>query len=405
MKQKRAYSGNCQTTRFRLVRLLVCLATASVLAACAGHVPPDSQIRAEVDAVASPEIVVLVDTEDAASNLQQKARRRGYDLVSRHRLSALDTQMLTFRPPSGVTGPRAIAELESIEPRATAGVNHRYTLQGDPDSVERSRPITPAPKEYADELINWPSKGCRAPVRIGVMDAFHPERLPSSDAQFLRHNFAPSLPQGSVATHGEAILNLLNDEKRLSDLQLALANVIDRDGGASVDAMVIAFNWLVELDTEIISISLAGPYNKILDRAVRRVIAAGTQIVSAVGNDGPAASPRFPAALPGVIAVTAVDRDGNVYENAVRGGHVDIAAPGVDVAVRKSDGSWRYVSGTSIATPFVAAALAAKMAAREDGTEARQVLSQLKDAAADLGPVGHDHVYGYGLLKVDHRCE
>jgi len=68
--------------------------------------------------------------------------------------------------------------------------------------------------------------------------------------------------------------------------------------------------------------------------------------VAAVGNSGANSAPQFPAALPSVIAATAVDADGQVYDKAVHGAHVDVSAPGVDVWLAEQN---RYLTGTSVA--------------------------------------------------------
>src|SRR5690554_7060803 len=58
-------------------------------------------------------------------------------------------------------------------------------------------------------------------------------------------------------------------------------------------------------------------------------------LVASAGNDGKAAFPRYPAAYPEVIAVTAVDQDLNVYDRAAQGAHIELAAPGVNILIAK----------------------------------------------------------------------
>jgi hypothetical protein len=81
----------------------------------------------------------------------------------------------------------------------------------------------------------------------------------------------------------------------------------------------------------VINMSLAGPRNAILDRLIRDAVASGRTIVAAAGNGGPTAPPAYPAAVPGVIAVTAVDKNRQVYRLAQRGRHIAVSAYGVDV--------------------------------------------------------------------------
>src|SRR6185503_9291329 len=97
--------------------------------------------------------------------------------------------------------------------------------------------------------------------------------------------------------------------------------------GAAVDAVADAFSWLVGERVPVINVSLVGPPNALLEAVVLRVIARGYLIVAAVGNDGPAAPPLYPAAYRDVIGVTAVDAHRLVLVEAGRGSLVNFAAP------------------------------------------------------------------------------
>jgi minor extracellular protease Epr len=121
-------------------------------------------------------------------------------------------------------------------------------------------------------------------------------------------------------------------------------------------------------------------------------------LVAAAGNGGPAAAPAYPAAYPGVIAVTAVDEQGRVYRRANRGGYIAFAAGGVHVENRYSKASSATVSGTSFAAPRVAAEIASRLAA-QPRPEVQQVLDRLHSEAVDLGEAGRDPVYGWGWLR------
>ena len=86
----------------------------------------------------------------------------------------------------------------------------------------------------------------------------------------------------------------------------------------------------------VINLSLAGPDNPILERAISDASTAGIPLVAAVGNAGPRSVPLFPAGYDAVVAVTAIDRNERIYRRAVQGPHVDLAAPGVSIPTAAS---------------------------------------------------------------------
>ena len=127
-------------------------------------------------------------------------------------------------------------------------------------------------------------------------------------------------------------------------------------------------------------------------------------LVAAAGNRGPRAKPVYPAAYRGVIAVTAVDRNRQVYRRAGRGDHIDLAAPGVRVWTAASVRGARQKTGTSFAAPFVTAAAA--IAQHHLGARGHDaVLAALAERAMDLGKTGKDTVFGHGLVQATGLCE
>jgi len=171
-----------------------------------------------------------------------------------------------------------------------------------------------------------------------------------------------------------------------------------------VDALVAAFGWLVQERVPVINVSLVGPKNAMLERVIGSLTAAGYIIVAAVGNDGPAAPPLYPASYPHVVGVTAVDAHRQVLIEAARGPQVMFAAPGADLAAAAGDHSYSAVRGTSFAAPIVAALLAAGLAEPDLGNAAAAI-DALAKTAVDLGPPGRDLTYGFGLVGADQRID
>ncbi|MFN7964133.1 MAG: S8 family serine peptidase [Acidobacteriota bacterium] len=173
-----------------------------------------------------------------------------------------------------------------------------------------------------------------------------------------------------------------------------------------------------------ISMSLGWPHNQNPDRATWRtncgnVIDAGTAMVIAAGNEGSGAEPdnvRTPGDVPRVITVGAVDCNDNIAGFSSRGpvtwqsvppfndhpfppGLIkpDVSGPGVDTKSHNVCSGYAFNSGTSMATPHVAGAVALMVSANPGATpdDIKQVL---EETAIDLGPPGKDNEYGTGRV-------
>jgi subtilisin family serine protease len=152
----------------------------------------------------------------------------------------------------------------------------------------------------------------------------------------------------------------------------------------------------------VINVSLVGPKNALLERIVRSLIEQGYLIVAAVGNDGPAAPPLYPAAYPDVVGVTGVDAHRRVLLEAERGPQVMFAARGADLGAADLKHGYAPVRGTSYAAPTVAALLAAAVSA-PDRQAALEAILEIKQSAIHLGAPGKDLTYGFGLVGEENR--
>ncbi len=379
------------------------LAFTLAVGACEGFTPepaPQIQIdKAQDNVVDDTKIIVLLNSLDASATLLGKAERLGYRLRERRILTGLSLVMLDLDKPRGLSGSAAIRELEGLEPRATVGVDHRYTLQQGAFTEQSSNTALEGAKFYASMMIGWPLEGCPAHAKIGMIDGrVSPNVARAPNTRLMTRDFSGGDPETPPDEHGTAVAELLVGPGRLTDANLYVATVVDDSAApaASVTSIILSLDWLQRADAKVVNISLAGPYNKLLDRAVSGAARSGMILVAAVGNDGAGAPPRYPAAFDEVLAVTAVDRDGLIYEQAIRGGHVDVAAPGVDVYVNAL-GDGKFITGTSIAAPFVTARIAAdpELTRLRDP---RRIAAELKAQTRDLGPRGPDPIYGAGLV-------
>ena len=181
------------------------------------------------------------------------------------------------------------------------------------------------------------------------------------------------------------------------------------DGGSSfltsdiVDGLYLARG----LGARVVNLSLGAPgfSDGVVTGAISDLRAAGAVIVAAAGNQaGPV---FFPANLPGVIAVGAVDNTKNLASFSAYGPELDLVAPGVNVYAADPYNSRGYVgaTGTSFSSPIVAGVVALYMSKyaseRKEWPTPDQVYTCLTGTAEDLGAYSRDDYYGFGLVRAD----
>jgi len=302
--------------------------------------------------------IVAVMNPDPAG--LQIALRAGFRIASDQPDPNLGLRIVSLAVPNGMSAKAALKRLQKIAPELEADFDHLYEPAGG----------SLAPMAAALAASEMGSTG-RA---IGMIDggvASHPSLVGKS----IEQNGFAGAPQPTG--HGTAVASLLVGSQgpfhgAAQGAQLFVADVYGGNRAAgSATAIVKALGWLSSRGPGVINISLVGPPNKLVQRAIEIVQSRGIEVVAAVGNDGPAAPPQYPASYPGVIAVTAVDAGGHALPEAGKPTHLDFAAPGADMAAAAPGSGYTRVRGTSFAAPLVAARLLADGSPGALATEAR----------------------------------
>ena len=349
------------------------------------------------------QVVATVKSKAVAVDLERQALEWGYTLHKQEKLAGLNLYLLTFDCPPGVSPKDASLELERLQPKSSVGELDKYLLNSSQLSFSQPQ----APKTFANEMLSWPEAGCDEPVKIGVIDGGLSKKFrQQTSAKVHTRSFIETAPSKTAMRHGTSIAAILTDPARLKDVMLYSAAVVEQDENgndySSPTAILKALDWMVLNDVKVVNISLSGPPNKVLETALEVASDKGLLIVAAVGNQGQNSPPQFPAAYNTVLAATAVDVEGDIYDKAVRGNHVDFSAPGVDIYINV-DGENRYISGTSIAAPFITAAIASSLG-MESYKNRDDIIQYFSSSATDLGPKGKDTIFGLGLINAKYIC-
>jgi type VII secretion-associated serine protease mycosin len=169
------------------------------------------------------------------------------------------------------------------------------------------------------------------------------------------------------------------------------------------NALAEGIRWAADQGADVINLSLgddsasAHP-EPAEDEAVQYALKKGAVVVASAGNGGEKGDHiSYPAAYPGVIAVTAVDRYGTRASFSTRRWYATVSAPGVDVVIADPDHKYYEGWGTSAAAAFVSGAVALVKAAHPGLTPA-QIKKLLEDTARNAPDGGRDDSRGFGFI-------
>ena len=296
----------------------------------------------------------------------------------------------------------------------------------------------------------WPEVPVLPPVKVAIVDSGIDLTHPDFAGRIL---LARSFVGGSandVQGHGTFVAGeiaaSLNNAEGIAGIafnaQLLVGRVVRADGSVSLEGEAQAIRWAVDQGARVINLSLGGlrdprnpgrdTYSDLEAAAVAYAASKGAVLVAAVGNSDQAPTEpwpyaSYPAALPHVLGVSALARDGSVSAFSDRDLiYNDIAAPGEEIvstvprSLTKENPScleqgysscapkeYRRGDGTSFAAPQVSAA-AALVLAQRPGLSADQVVTLLERTADDVNasngcpkcPLLRDSFTGWGRLNV-----
>lgn len=184
------------------------------------------------------------------------------------------------------------------------------------------------------------------------------------------------------------------------DVRLYSVRVADKRQQIYDSYIIAGLQWCIDNGIQVVSMSFGGPDPGVLGEACQAAADAGLILVAAAGNEYGAVC--YPAAFSSVIAVSATDRDDQFGYFCNSGPEVELAAPGLYVRstcvgdLDYGGDGYEVLSGTSMATPHVAAA--ACLAIQRGAANVREVLRATAD---DLGAAGRDPLFGFGLVDAE----
>ncbi|MBI4053917.1 MAG: S8 family serine peptidase [Candidatus Doudnabacteria bacterium] len=258
-------------------------------------------------------------------------------------------------------------------------------------------------------------------VKVAIIDSGIDYTHPDLDANFFGgydfvNSDSDSLDDNGHGTHVAGTVAAEDNDTGVvgaaPQAKLYALKVLNSSGSGSWSNVIAALQWAVENAIQVTNNSYGSGSDpgSTVKAAFDNSAAAGIFHAAAAGNSGNCAGKGnnvgYPARYASVIAVAATNQDDTRPCFSSTGPTVELAAPGVKINSTKLGGGYVEFNGTSMASPHVAGTAALVIAAgitdsNGDGKINDEVRKRLQETADDLGSLGKDNQYGYGLVDAD----
>lgn len=287
-------------------------------------------------------------------------------------------------------------------------------------------PIDILPFGALSQQQNWGIEFCKIDeawrqttgtgIRVAVLDtgiSEHPDLTWNADLTF-NCSMDPTYidEKSGHGTHVAGIIAAKNNEFGVvgvaPDCILIPIKVLNNNGGGSYESIISGIEKAIEVKADIISMSLgssSAPPDKV-HQVIKRATDSGIIVLAAAGNDGGVTN--YPARYDEVIAVAAIDENGDYATFTSGDDTVDSVAPGVGIYSTFLNQGYAKMSGTSQACPFVAGLCALALSFTRANPDTPQiknyvdmlrVLDLLSDDAKYVN-AGGPKKWGFGAPKI-----
>lgn len=350
------------------------------------------------------QVLVLIDAkQDPQGVAAELERRLGLKQIRLSKLLALEGYLGVFHTPLPIG--ETVAQAQQMEEVVEAQPNFLYLTAAEAE-------VPPPEMQYALKRIRADAvqryaigKGVTIAVLDTGVDASHPVLKGQVAASV---NFtAPDVPGGSGEIHGTAVAALIAAKaagpmKGVAPgariFSVKCCRQLAPQASAAVctsETIVRGLDYALTQAVRVINLSLGGPEDRLVRMLVEKALGRGIHIIAAAGNRSE--RPAYPAAMDGVIAVTATDVRDERYGEAAIGPHLTLAAPGVEVLSVLAGKQYHFFTGTSMAAAHVSGTLALLLELRP-ALKPQEARTLLEATAVDLGQPGRDFLFGYGRL-------
>lgn len=284
-------------------------------------------------------------------------------------------------------------------------------------------------------LESWPVKKMRAPkawkagfsgkgIKVAVLDTggdkYHNDLVFAGGINFLPGQTKDAWQDlNGHGTHCAGVIRARPDVAGITgiahDCELYAVSVLDASGSGRTSGIIAGVMWAADNGMKVVSMSLgsASPPMVAYNKAIQYCLDKGCVVVCAAGNSGESKAFPYvncPANSPFALSVGAVDIKGGLATFSSRGrpsgqketqwNGVTVTAPGVRVRSTVPGNKYKYMSGTSMATPHVAA-VCALLWQKYPNRSAYEIARMLMGMADNGENVEYKDGTGFGFLTCD----
>jgi len=298
-----------------------------------------------------------------------------------------ESEVVTFTASTPAAVDAKVAQLEvagdvvAVGPDRVVSALAVVNPTNDPDYIKQWGNVVPTPDGYEPTKTQfttaWETQNGTG-ITVAVIDtgvqADHPDlvgRLPLPGRDFVISNTTAGAPGTATDPqgHGTHVAGIIAAADNTDGVvggapasTLLAVRVLDSCGTGFISAVARGVDWAVDNEADVINMSLGTTSDvPVLEVAVNRAVEAGVVVVAAAGNSGGSVL-SYPGAYAQAISVGAIEGSGAIASYSNRDAAVDIAAPGSTILstlrTHVSEPAYGPKSGTSMATPVVAASVA-----------------------------------------------
>ena len=257
----------------------------------------------------------------------------------------------------------------------------------------------------ADKFASYlENKNFKNTVTVGLVDTgvdynhpFLKNRIKSGGYDFVNDDNDPYDDEG----HGTHVSGIIVDCTKNLPIKILPIKVLDSNSEGTTIDIVKGLEYAADNGVDVINFSInMFNHSNYIHEIMKEVLSKNVAVVVSAGNnDRDTVKYECPSDMKELIVVSAIDPQGKKCDFSSYGSTVDVSAPGEYVYSTYPENSYMYMSGTSMATPHVTASVA--MYKLENSSRTPSQLEELvKKNTKDLGAVGFDKYYGYGVPKL-----